>query len=145
MSRGALLEPIAPEASDAPALQVMDKAFSTGQGSPRLVSATGEELPLPESVYKLLRSVVHVMASGRAITIVPVNLELTTQEAADILNVSRPHVVKLLETGTLPHRKVGTHRRIRFEDLMSYKHRQDDERQRVLDELAQLSQDDGMY
>lgn len=145
MAREALLNPIAPEAREAPALQEMARALSTEQGSPRLVSATGEELPLPESVYKLLRAIVHLMASGKAIHLIPVHLELTTQEAADILNVSRPHVVKLIETGALPFRKVGSHRRVRFEDLMAFKQRQDAERVRALAEMAQLSQENEAY
>ncbi len=81
----------------------------------------------------------------RAIFIVPGNKELTTQEAADILNVSRPYLVKLLERGEIPFIKLGTHRRIRFSDLMRYKKRRDAERERALGEIARMSQELGMY
>ena len=67
--------------------------------------------------------------------------ELTTQQAADILNVSRPYVVKLLEEGKIPHTKRGRHRRIRFDDLMSYKEKDDRERSLAFDELVRLSED----
>lgn len=78
------------------------------------------------------------VGSGRAVTIVPTEEMLTTQRAADILNVSRPHLVKLLEKGKLPHTLVGRHRRIRAEDLFRFKHRRDAERAKALDELAEL-------
>jgi excisionase family DNA binding protein len=140
-----LLEPIAPAEQDAPALKVMDRALWEESGQPRLISATGEELPLPESVYQVIRAVVHLMASGRAIHLLPVNLELTTQEASELLNVSRPHVVKLLETGKLPFRRVGTHRRVRLEDLLAFKHTRDRARGMALEEIAQMSQEYGIY
>ena len=143
--QSALLDPIAPAVQEAPALQEMDRAFSKSNSQPRLVSPEGEELVLPESLYQVLKEVVHMMASGRAIHLVPVNMELTTQEAADLLNVSRPHLVNMLESGQLPYRKVGTHRRVLFEDVMNYKHARDLARQRALDEMARLSQEEGEY
>ena len=105
----------------------------------------GEEIELPGSVFQVLQQIVHHMKHGRAIFIVPDNEELTTQEAADILNVSRPFLVKLLEENKIPFVKVGSHRRIRGSDLMIYKKRRDAERLRALNEIAQMSQDLGMY
>ena len=112
---------------------------------PKLVGPDGEEIELPLSVFQLLRRIVYHLMSGRAISIVPVNKELSTQEAADILNVSRPYLVSLLEAGKIPFGRVGTHRRIRFSDLMKYKEHRDKERKQGLAEMAHISEDAGLY
>jgi excisionase family DNA binding protein len=112
---------------------------------PKLVGMDGEEIPLPDSVYQALRQVIHQMAAGRAISLVPYDHYLSTQEAADLLNVSRPYLYTLLDGGQIPYIKVGTHRRIRFEDLMAYKHSRGSQRRQTLGELATLSQDLGFY
>jgi excisionase family DNA binding protein len=90
---------------------------------------------------KLLQAILEDMASGRAVTIVPQNAELTTQQAADFLNVSRPFLVQLLEHKKLPFRLVGTHRRIRCEDVLRFKESTDAERRKVLDQLAAEAQE----
>jgi excisionase family DNA binding protein len=100
-----------------------------------------ETIELPAGAVKLLQAILEDMASGRAVTIVPQNAELTTQQAADFLNVSRPFLVQLLEQKKLPFRLVGTHRRIRFEDVVRFKEATDAERRKVLDQLAAEAQD----
>jgi excisionase family DNA binding protein len=100
-----------------------------------------ETIELPAGAVKLLQAILEDMASGRAVTIVPQNAELTTQQAADFLNVSRPFLVQLLEQKKLPFRLVGTHRRIRFEDVLRFKENIDAERRKVLDQLAAEAQD----
>lgn len=95
---------------------------------------------LPFSAFKLLMTVLTQMAEGNAITLIPVHAELTTQEAANLLNVSRPYLVRLLEEKKIPFRKVGTRRRILFQDLMNYKAKIDAARRKTLDELSEEAQ-----
>ncbi|WP_144110429.1 excisionase family DNA-binding protein [Paraburkholderia sp. BCC1886] len=99
---------------------------------------------LPTSVVRLIVDVLAEIGQGNAVSIIPIHAELTTQEAADLLNVSRPHFVKLLEKKAIPFRKVNTHRRVRYEDVIAYKDRIDTERRKALDELAALSQEMGL-
>ncbi len=95
---------------------------------------------LPFSAFKLLMTVLTQMAEGNAITLIPVHAELTTQEAANLLNVSRPYLIRLLEEKKIPFRKVGTRRRILFQDLMDYKAKIDTARRKALDELSEEAQ-----
>jgi excisionase family DNA binding protein len=107
----------------------------------RFESAPDEPLVLPAAAVRLLGALLTELAKGNAVTLMPHHAELTTQEAADLLNVSRPFLVSLLESGQLPFHKVGTHRRVRFSDLMTYKRRRDAESEEALRELAAISQE----
>lgn len=108
------------------------------------VRAGDEDAIVPKAAFELLLEILGQMANGNAVTIVPVQAELTTQQAAEFLNVSRPFLIQLLEAGQVPYRKVGTHRRIRFEDLLAYKHADDVRRASVLEELAADAQKHNM-
>ena len=108
------------------------------------VQLDGNDLILPRQALALLRDLLVEMAQGNAVTIVPTHAELTTQEAANILNVSRPHLVKLLEEGIIPFSRTGTHRRIRYQDLMSYRDQRDQESRTALDELVSQAQENDM-
>ncbi|MBU1332186.1 MAG: helix-turn-helix domain-containing protein [Gammaproteobacteria bacterium] len=102
------------------------------------------QVELPTSALRLLVDILGELALGNSVRVVPVHAELTTQEAADLLNVSRPHLVKLLEEGALPHHKTGRHRRVLFSDLMEYKQQRDAVNRKAMDELANLSEELGM-
>lgn len=102
---------------------------------------TSAELKLPPSALRLLVRVLAELGQGHAITLTPLRAELTTQQAADLLNVSRPHLVKLLDAGAMPSRKVGSHRRVLLSDPLAYREAWHAKRHAALDELAALSQD----
>ena len=138
-------EPITATDSERPVLSRIEGVLGNVNRVPKLMSPNGEEIELPKSLSQVLRQLVYYLARGRAVTIVPLNRELTTQEAADILNVSRPYLIKLLEQGEIPFARTGTHRRIRVDDLMEYKKRRDAERRRGMAELTQMSQELGLY
>jgi excisionase family DNA binding protein len=103
-----------------------------------------DELILPGEVLQILLDVLAEMAQGHAISLVPRHQELSTQEAASLLNVSRPYLVGLLEKGEIPFRKIGTHRRVALRDVLDYKERIDRQRSESLDTLAEISQKDAM-
>lgn len=100
-----------------------------------------EVVIIPASAFRLLTDILTQMACGNAVTLIPVHAELTTQQAADLLNVSRPFFISLIESDKIPYRKVGTHRRIRFDDLMTYKQAIDQARLQTLEELAREAQE----
>lgn len=116
------------------------------KGKARLVGKGGEPaIELPDAVYELLIRIVEGMQAGKAISIVPVMQDLTTQEAAGLLGVSRPSLVKLLESGKLSFHMTGTHRRVYLRDLMAYKEHRDGERRDALDRIAQEAERAGLY
>jgi excisionase family DNA binding protein len=117
---------------------------ASGTQHASLQSPDGERLEIPTSVYKVLVAAVAAMAQGNAVSVVQVHHELTTQQAAELLNVSRPHLIKLLEAGEIPFRKTGTHRRVYFEDLLRYRQIRDLERRKALRKLTQKSAEYGL-
>jgi excisionase family DNA binding protein len=103
-----------------------------------------QPIELPAGAVQLLMDILETMAAGRGMTIIPENAELTTVQAAAVLNVSRPFIIKLIEDGALPCRLVGKHRRIRMEDVVAYKARIDEDREAALDALAADAQANDM-
>ena len=111
----------------------------------RIPGVSGEQtVAVPASAVRLLVSILEEMARGNAVTLIPVHAELTTQQAADMLNMSRPSLIQLLEDKKIDHRLVGTHRRVPFESLMRYKRQADAARRKALAELAAYDQELGL-
>lgn len=102
---------------------------------------TSEDLVLPTSALRMIISLLTELEQGNAVTLTPIRAELTTQQPADLLNVSRQHLVKLLDEGAMPSHKEGSHRRVRTEDLLAYKRDFLAKRHAALDELTALSQE----
>ncbi len=104
----------------------------------------GEDVTLPLPAARLLNDVLAEMVHGHAVTVLPVRAELTSQRAADLLNVSRPYLIGLLEEGKIPFRLVGQHRRVRLDHFMAYKRKDDAARRRISDELTADAPELGM-
>ncbi len=140
-------EPVAPTEAEAALARESSRALapllaSEGEVRLRLQPPKGrpELIALPDAAVRLLVDILTQMAQGHAVTLIPIHAELTTQQAAELLNVSRPFLVKLLEDGKLPYRKVGTHRRVLFRDVLALKQRSDEERRAALRALAEQGQ-----
>lgn len=104
-------------------------------------SMESKPVAIPVSALRLLVEILTQLGAGNAVSIIPIHAELTTQEAADLLNVSRPFLVAALSRNEIPFRKVGTHRRIRYQDVLTYKETIDAERRKNLEELAAQAQE----
>jgi excisionase family DNA binding protein len=111
----------------------------------RLVGPDGSQIDIPAELYGVLRDVVAALSEGVAITIAPHNTMLTTQEAADLLNVSRPTLVRLLTAGEIPHTMRGRHRRVLLRDVLDHRERTRHDRRQVLDQMTAEAEEDGLY
>lgn len=145
------LEPVSAPAAEKRLLRALSQHLeqshpgdAEGRGY-KLISPEGRTFDIPESMFYVLERIAQVLARGDAVTVVPVGKQLTTQQAADLLNVSRQYLVRLLDEGRIPHTKVNKHRRLRIEDVLEYKQKRDREREAGLDQLAELTQEYGGY
>ncbi len=109
------------------------------------IEETHEKIKVPISALKLLARILHEISKGNPISIVPIATEITTQAAAGFLGCSRPHVVRLLEEGTLPYTRVGKHRRIKFEDVARYKKQMKVKQRTNIQRLMELDEENGLY
>jgi len=142
--------PLVPDAADASAaneaLQQL-KGFLATHSDASVVTLRVDDddaLVVPREAAELFARVLAHMAAGEGVTVLPAHAELTTQQAADILNVSRPYLIKLLECGVIDFRLVGKHRRIRLDSLMDYMREDDRKRRQAADELSSLTQEMGL-
>lgn len=115
------------------------------QDQARLIGPDGTRIALPAEVYRVLRDVVDAMSQGLAITIAPHNTLLTTQEAADLLGISRPTLVRLLTDGEIPYELRGRHRRVKLADIVAYQEQARAQRRATLDEMTRAASEDGTY
>jgi excisionase family DNA binding protein len=131
---------------DKPAQRMVDLLVALkAHGRPALVAPDGTHIELPEELYEVLMDVVAALSQGLAITVAPQHTVLTTSQAADLLGVSRPTLVRLLEAGEIPFDKPGRHRRIRLRDLLAYQQRAQRARAAGLDDMVRASEDAGLY
>lgn len=105
------------------------------------IADSNQTVEIPFQAFLLLKSVISNMAEGNDVVLLPTTSELTTQQAAELLNVSRPHVVKLLETGKIPFHKAGSHRRIKLKDALAYEAQVKKDREQNLQFLAKEAQE----
>lgn len=135
-----------PGSVEARELAVIERALARdGEVAARLVDVQGDTVDVPAELVGVLMAIVQHLKAGRGVTVASLHAELTTVEAAELLNVSRPHLIKLLEGGALPFRMVGTHRRLRLVDVLAYRDRQDAASREALDELTRQAEDLGLY
>lgn len=147
-----IYETEAPENAEAAeagaAIEALDSQTRRRKRHRRLVvhaeGSRAAPVPLPESASEILTRALELIAEGSGVAVVPVDTEITTQQAADLLNVSRPYVVGLLERGEIPFRKVGSRRRVRLADVVAYRAAQEARSKAALDELAAEAQDLGL-
>lgn len=145
-------EPVAPTAADALLARESARRLATelakANGAVQLrvgePNGMSEPVTIPTAAFRLLVTILAEMASGHAVRLIPHHAELTTQEAAELLNVSRPYVVRLLDEGHMPSHRVGTHRRVLFKDVIAYKEEHRRARGTVLDRLTALDQELGL-
>lgn len=142
-NRESLVSPVPEEATGLSQLGATLSKFLEGGAAPRLAGPDGETVPLPASVLRVLTQAVQAMSRGQTVTLVALGRSLTTQQAAEILQVSRPHLIKLLESGEIAFDKVGTHRRVAIEDLLAFQDRRDTERREALRAMTELGQELG--
>lgn len=109
------------------------------------IEETSEKIRIPLKALKLLAKILKVTSQGKPISIIPIATEMTTQAAADLLGCSRPHLVKLLEEGKIEYTKIGKHRRVKFEDVVSYKKNMKAKQQELLIQIMNADQESGLY
>lgn len=138
------VEPIVARADEQKELASIERKL--GQiGKARLIGPGNEQMILPDSLYSILVQAARQLSEGNGIAIMPVMQELTTQQAADLINVSRPFVVNLIDSGQIPCHMVGTHRRIYLRDLLDYKRRRDASTRRAIERLGDSAEELGIY
>ena len=125
--------------------ELYDLLTAAGSEPITLMSPDGKRILLPHEIFDALSNVVKAMVEGQAVLIAPVHQRLTTQEAADLLGISRPTFVKLLETDEIPYERPGRHRRVLLVDVLDYRNRRSTQRRAALDRMVEIAEESGMY
>jgi len=144
-----ILDPVFPKEEETALIKLLDRVLDkeiiengNSEALVQFVQVGTEAIALPESLYQLLRQAVHLMAAGRAVSLVPIEQNMTVEEAAILLNVSQIFMIKLLSEGAIKYVMIGSERRISLADLMAYKNSRTVKRREILRELAQFSQEE---
>lgn len=141
------VQEVRPDVVDLDGLAALERVLDgagLGVGT-RIVGPDGDAAEVPAVIRDLLASVVHHLMAGNGVTVIPRHAELTTVEAAQLLNVSRPHLIKQIESGAIAHRMVGTHRRLRLTDVLRYRDEVDARAAAALDAMAGQAEELGIY
>lgn len=117
------------------------RVLTSSDTRPKLVGPDGVQIEIPESAFRAIRFLIDQMAAGKSVTVVPRGTQLTTQQAADLLHMSRPHLVKLVDSGEIPHKRVGTHRRLKIEDVLAFRDLRSERRSDGLRAMSDLAQE----
>ena len=125
--------------------RVLEQTPSHAGGTPCLVGPDGVTIELPADIHALLVSIIENLKAGNGVTVIPMHAELTTVEAAQLLNVSRPFLIKQLDAGVLAHHMVGTHRRLRLADVLAYRDQIDGHAEVALSAMTADAEDLGLY
>lgn len=137
-------DPFAVPESEVEQVLALEKMMESGQAA--LVGPNGQRQAIPGDVYELVQKILGMLSRGQAVSIIPHTKELTTQQAADLLGISRQYLVRdLLEAGKVPFHRVGTHRRVYLKDLLAFRHERDRRRSAGLDEMAREADRQGLY
>jgi excisionase family DNA binding protein len=137
---------VRPDTLDPKELDAMVRALErAGVGGSRLVGRDGEAIELPDGIQTLLVSIVENLRAGNGVSVIPLHAELTTVQAADLLNVSRPYLIKQIEAGEIPHHMVGTHRRLKLVNVLTYRDRLEAHADEALDAMTAEAEDLGLY
>jgi excisionase family DNA binding protein len=120
-------------------------ALPSGAKSGVLVAPDGQEVALDPGVYEILDHVLEQLKDGKAVRVISYGKDLTTQQAADILNISRQYLIRLLDRNEIPYTRVGSHRRLRVDDVLAYRRRRSAVRHEALNNLTRASQEIGDY
>ncbi|MDM7325159.1 MAG: helix-turn-helix domain-containing protein [Thermus sp.] len=135
-----MVTPLLLNATEQEKIRALLSALRPGEG----IFINDQALPLTPNLVQVLQTYLEPLARGEPVVVVPLEAQLTTQQAADLLGVSRPYLIRLLEEGRIPYQKVGTHRRIKARDLLEYKERRRKEGERILQKLAEEDQELGL-
>lgn len=136
--------PLIVKSEEVPKIKAIS-ALPPGESSIKVTTKEGEEIALPPSLSEALYAIAEIMGKGKAVSLLPLGTSLTPNEAADLLNVSRFYLLKLLEKEELSFHMVGTHKRLQIEDVIQYKQKMVNRGKEGLDKLSEYTQSEGLY